>query len=214
MSGTDGATVNYTGAGSCVIDGNQAAGNGYAATAQVQQTITVNQAPAFVVDRPPLTATAGQKYDYLLSVSASTGELTGTPPAGTTSFTYTVTAANAAGTATAGPFTVHVTKAPVNADIPAALSCPARLVTHAHHGASCPGQQVGDDLGKTCTIGGDGGSSFTSRCGAEGWPALSAPALAQQPPRRHMRGCLKTSSRYNRATAWPNDVAHPEPLAT
>ena len=28
VSGTDGATVNYTGAGSCVIDANQAAGNG------------------------------------------------------------------------------------------------------------------------------------------------------------------------------------------
>ena len=147
VSGTDGATVNYTGAGSCVIDANQAAGNGYAAAAQVQQTITVNQAPAFVVDRPPLTVTAGQEYEYVfaasgtpapayalaagapswLSVNGSTGELTGTPPAGTRSFTYTVTAANAAGTATAGPFTVHVAKAPVNADISAALSCPASL---------------------------------------------------------------------------------------
>jgi hypothetical protein len=99
------------------------------------------------VDSPPLTATTGQQYDYLfaasgtpapayalavgapswLSVNASTGELTGTPPADIKSFTYTVTAANTAGTATAGPFTVHVTRAPVNADISAALSCPASL---------------------------------------------------------------------------------------
>ena len=72
----------------------------------------MNQAPAFVLDSPPLTAVAGQPYDYTfeasgtpaptyalasgapswLSVNASTGEVTGTPPAGTTTFSYTVTA--------------------------------------------------------------------------------------------------------------------------
>ena len=36
------------------IDANQAAGNGYAAAPQVQQSITVDQAPAFVTDSPPL----------------------------------------------------------------------------------------------------------------------------------------------------------------
>jgi uncharacterized repeat protein (TIGR01451 family) len=143
--------VHYTGTGSCVIDANQAAGGGYAAAAQVQQTITVDQAPAFVLDSPPLTATAGQAYDYVfaasgtpapayalaagaprwLSVSAATGEVTGTPPAGTTSFTYTVTAASTAGTATAGPFTVTVTAASPDADISAALACPASLTAGA-----------------------------------------------------------------------------------
>ncbi len=39
VSGSNGATVSYTGTGSCVIDANQAAGNGYAAAAQVQQTL-------------------------------------------------------------------------------------------------------------------------------------------------------------------------------
>ncbi len=28
-----------------------------------------------------------------------------------------------------------------------------------------------------------------------------------------LHGCLKTSSRYNETTAWPNAIAHPEPLA-
>jgi hypothetical protein len=46
VSGTNGATVNYLAAGTCVIDANQAAGNGYAAAPQVQQTITVSAAPA------------------------------------------------------------------------------------------------------------------------------------------------------------------------
>jgi trimeric autotransporter adhesin len=41
LSGTNGSTVNYLAAGSCVIDANQAGGDGYAAAAQAQQTITV-----------------------------------------------------------------------------------------------------------------------------------------------------------------------------
>ena len=147
VSGTNGTTVNYAAAGNCVIDANQAGNTDYTAAPTVTQTITVNQAPAFVVDSPPLTATAGQPYDYTftasgtpapayalasgspswLSVNAGTGEVTGTPPAGTTSFSYTVTAANAAGQATAGPFTVTVTKSSVNADISATLRCPASM---------------------------------------------------------------------------------------
>jgi hypothetical protein len=45
VSGTSGATVNYLAPGSCVIDANQAAGNGYMAAPQVQQTITVSAGP-------------------------------------------------------------------------------------------------------------------------------------------------------------------------
>jgi uncharacterized repeat protein (TIGR01451 family) len=147
VSGTGGATVSYAAAGSCVIDANQAGNASYTAAPQATATITVYQAPAFVIAGPPLTAVAGQAYDYTftasgtpapsyvlasgapswLSVNASTGEVTGTPPAGTTSFSYAVTATNLAGAATAGPFTVTVTKASFNADISAALSCPAAL---------------------------------------------------------------------------------------
>jgi hypothetical protein len=46
VSGTNGSTVSYLAPGSCVIDANQAAGNGYSAAPQVQQTITVSAAPA------------------------------------------------------------------------------------------------------------------------------------------------------------------------
>ena len=147
VSGTNGSTVNYTAAGSCVIDANQAGNANYTGAPTVTATITVYQGPAFVLDSPPLTAVAGQAYDYTfeasgtpaptyalasgapswLSVNASTGEVTGTPPAGTTSFSYAVTATNLAGTATAGPFTVTVTKASTDADISAALSCPASM---------------------------------------------------------------------------------------
>ncbi len=148
VSGTNGTTVNYLAAGSCVIDANQAGNADYAAAPEVTQTITVTGGPAFVTDSPPLTATVGQAYDYTfaasgtpaptyalaagapswLSVDASTGEVTGTPPSGTTSFSYSVTATNADGTATAGPFTVTVTTTTSGkADISAALSCPATM---------------------------------------------------------------------------------------
>ena len=147
VSGTNGSTVSYTAAGSCVLDANQAGNADYMAAPQVAQTITVNQAPAFVLDSPPLTAAAGQPYGYTfqasgtpapayslgsgappwLSVNASSGEVTGTPPSGTKTFSYSVTATNAAGTATAGPFTVTVTKPSPDADLSAVLSCPASL---------------------------------------------------------------------------------------
>lgn len=45
VSGTNGSTVTYTGAGTCVIDANQGAGNGYAAADQVQQSITIAPVP-------------------------------------------------------------------------------------------------------------------------------------------------------------------------
>jgi uncharacterized repeat protein (TIGR01451 family) len=148
VSGTNGTTVSYLAAGSCVIDANQAGNADYAPAPEVTQTITVTGGPAFVTDSPPLTATVGQAYDYTfaasgtpaptyalaagapswLSIDASTGEVTGTPPSGTTSFSYSVTATNADGTATAGPFTVTVTATTSGkADISAALSCPATM---------------------------------------------------------------------------------------
>jgi len=146
----NGATVSYLAAGSCVIDANQAGDASYTAATTVTKTITVNQGPAFVTDSPPLTAAAGQPYDYTftasgtpapayalasgapswLSIDASTGEVTGTPPSGTTSFSYAVTATDPAGTSTAGPFTVTVTTASSSsskADVSASLSCQADM---------------------------------------------------------------------------------------
>jgi hypothetical protein len=45
VSGTNGATVNYTAEGSCVIAANQAGNDTYAAAPPVQGTITVNPPP-------------------------------------------------------------------------------------------------------------------------------------------------------------------------
>ena len=90
---------------------------------------TAGTPPVFVHKAPPVTAVAGEPYSYTfsasgdpapsyalstgawswLSINAATGTVSGTVPAGITSFSYTVTAANTAGTATAGPFAIQVT---------------------------------------------------------------------------------------------------------
>ena len=92
-----------------------------------------NAAPTFTADSPPLTATVGTPYAYtfaatgvpdtityslvegapaFLSIDSETGAVSGTPPTGTTTFTYSVTASNGiTPDATAGPFTVTVSPA-------------------------------------------------------------------------------------------------------
>ena len=87
-----------------------------------------NTAPKLTVDSPPLTVPVGVPYTYrftatgnpaptyslrsslrFLTINAETGAVAGTPPRGTTSFTYTVTAWNGVRSpAIAGPFTVYV----------------------------------------------------------------------------------------------------------
>ena len=58
VSGSNGSTVNYTGAGSCVIDADQAGGNGYTAAPTVQRSITVSQGQS-----PNLVGNAGFETD-------------------------------------------------------------------------------------------------------------------------------------------------------
>src|SRR5205814_7881883 len=57
----------------------------------------------------PGSSTGFKHCSAWLHINTSTGEVSGTVPAGITSFNYTVTAANIAGTATAGPFAIQVT---------------------------------------------------------------------------------------------------------
>jgi uncharacterized repeat protein (TIGR01451 family) len=185
-------------AGSCVIDANQAGTIDYTAAPQVTANITVNQAPAFALDSPPLTAVTGQAYDYTfaasgtpapayalapgtpsrLSVNASTGQLAGTPPAGTASLSYTVTASNVAGAATAGPFTVTITTPSANADILAALACPA-----------------------TMTVGGAGTCTMTV---ANAGPAAASKVVAAVllPPALSEISCTAGCARHRNVSPW------------
>jgi hypothetical protein len=54
-----GTTVTYTGAGSCVIDANQAGAGAYPAAPQVQRTITVSAIPQSISFTAPAPGTAG-----------------------------------------------------------------------------------------------------------------------------------------------------------
>jgi len=90
--------------------------------------VTIGRAPVFVADSPSLTATNGGVYSYTfaakgfpapsyalgsgapswLHINSSTGTVWGTVPDWATSFSYSVTATNSAGSATAGPYRVHI----------------------------------------------------------------------------------------------------------
>ena len=147
VSGADGTTLDYAQPGTCVIDANQDGNASYAAAPTVTATITVDQEPAFTADSPPDDGDGGTGLHVhlrgqrrpgadvrarggrpsWLTIDATTGALSGTPPTGTTSFTYSVAATNGVGDPTAGPFAVTVNPGVTNsrdADISAALSCP------------------------------------------------------------------------------------------
>ena len=146
VSGVDGATLSYSQAGTCVVDADQAGNASYGAAPTVTAIITVDQTPAFTLDAPPTVGTVGQEYAYTfaasgvpaptyslapgapswLTLDAASGALSGVPPAGTTSFTYSVVATNSAGNAATAPFAVTVSPGTTSneADISASLSCP------------------------------------------------------------------------------------------
>jgi uncharacterized repeat protein (TIGR01451 family) len=149
VSGTDGTTLAYTAPGTCVIDAKQAGDAVYAAAPELTASITVDQVPVFTQDTPPTTVTAGSLYAYTfaasggpapsfalgaaaptwLAIDPSSGALSGTPPSGTNSFSYSVVATNGVGNATAGPFTVTMqsTRQSRDADVTVGLFCPGTL---------------------------------------------------------------------------------------
>jgi len=138
-----GGGASYLGSTGALVTDEGRASNG-----EVVITYQVAQPPAFTADSPPTAGGVGTAYSYQfaasgtpaptfslssgapswLAVDSSTGAVTGTPPAGTTSFSYSVTASNEAGSVTAGPFQVTVS---AKADVTAALSCPAGLTVGA-----------------------------------------------------------------------------------
>jgi hypothetical protein len=120
--------VTFLAAGTCMLDANQSGNADFLAASQVQQSFVVNQVPVFLLNTPSLSATSGQAYTYIfvaigtptptyslaagapswLLINPVTGVLSGTPPTGTTSFTYSVVATNSVGSTTTGPFTVTI----------------------------------------------------------------------------------------------------------
>lgn len=89
VAGTNGATVNYTGTGSCVIDANQAAGNGFPVADQVQQSIGVRPAPLSITASSPAMTYGDTVPDITASYSGfvngdGPGSLTTRPACSTT----------------------------------------------------------------------------------------------------------------------------------
>ena len=143
-----GGGASYTGSTGASVDDTAGFSPNDGENGEVIITYQVGQPPSFTADSPPLTGGAGTAYSYQfaasgtpaptfslssgapswLAVGSSTGAVTGTPPAGTTSFSYSVIASNEAGSVTAGPFRVTVS---AKADVTAALSCPAGLTVGA-----------------------------------------------------------------------------------
>jgi hypothetical protein len=71
VSGTDGTTLNYTGAGFCLIDANQAGNATYAPAPQVEFVVTVQQAPQSVSFTRPTTGTVGSTASLSATGGAS-----------------------------------------------------------------------------------------------------------------------------------------------
>ncbi|HEV2361930.1 MAG TPA: hypothetical protein VGS21_09535, partial [Acidimicrobiales bacterium] len=59
VSGTNGTTLNYTGAGSCVVDANQAGNGTYFQATQVSQTVTVGKGTQTISFTPPASGSVG-----------------------------------------------------------------------------------------------------------------------------------------------------------
>lgn len=143
------------GVGDCDIDGLSAGNYTLTATYQGSSSfgpsaskpapVTIGVAPVFYADSPALTATNGDAYGYTfaakgdpapsyalgqgspgwLHINSATGAVWGTVPDWAASFSYSVTAANGAGSATAGPYLVNVTRQ--HAAIATSLSCPPKV---------------------------------------------------------------------------------------
>jgi hypothetical protein len=185
-----GGGASYLGSTGTLVTDEGSGSNG-----EVVITYQVAQPPAFTADSPPLTGGVGTAYSYQfeasgtpaptfslgsgapswLSIDSSTGAVTGTPPTGTTSFSYSVTASNVAGSVTAGPFQVTVS---AKADVTAALSCPVAL-----------------------TVGASGTCTLTV---ANNGPALAAKVAAGAlvPANLTVTGCSDGCSQLGGALGW------------
>jgi hypothetical protein len=104
-------------------------------------SVTLNDGPAITSSTPPEKTSVGASYTFTftasgtpaptftldapkwLTIDGTSGVVSGTVPSGISKFTYSVTATNSEGKATAGPYTVAVSPNASTTDVVASLSC-------------------------------------------------------------------------------------------
>jgi hypothetical protein len=132
-------------AGTYTLTASYEGTSSFGSSASNPAPVTIGAAPVFYADSPSLTAVSGQRYGYTfgakgvpapsyalsagspgwLHIDSRGGTVRGTAPGWVTSFSYSVTASNAVGSATAGPYRVQVTRH--HAAIATQLSCTPRV---------------------------------------------------------------------------------------
>ena len=96
VSGTNGATVHYTGVGACVIDANQAGNGNYSAAPQVQRAITISPASQHITFTAPAHGTVGDSASLSAKGGASKNPVVFSVDATTKAGTCAVTGTNGA----------------------------------------------------------------------------------------------------------------------
>jgi hypothetical protein len=144
-AGVGDCTIHGLAAGAYTLTASYAGSSSFGASASNPASVAIGAAPVFYADSPSLTAVSGQRYSYTfgakgdpapsyalgpgspgwLHIDAQNGTVWGTAPGRVTSFSYSVTASNAVGSATAGPYQVHVTRH--HAAIATQLSCTPKV---------------------------------------------------------------------------------------
>jgi hypothetical protein len=66
-----GSTVSFIGAGTCVIDANQAGNTNYSPASQVQQTFNVGPAPRAIISLDSATATVGKAFSFTVTTTGT-----------------------------------------------------------------------------------------------------------------------------------------------
>jgi hypothetical protein len=138
-------TIGGLSPGTYALTASYAGSSSFGSSASSPDPVTIGTAPVFYADSPSLTAVSGQRYSYTfgakgvpapgyalgagspgwLHIDSRSGTVWGTAPFRVTSFGYSVTASNAVGSATAGPYRVHVTRH--HAAIATTLSCTSKV---------------------------------------------------------------------------------------
>jgi Spherulation-specific family 4 len=169
VSGTNGSTLTYQAPGTCAVDANQAAGNGYTAAPQVQQTITVT------------ADTATQLAFTIQAGGGATGAAWSAQPV--------VSVEDASGKVVAGNTSAVTLAIAAQPGSGAALSCNSNPVTTSAGVASFSG----------CRITGKAGSYTLTATDGSLTPATSSPVSITAGPAAQLAFTTQPGGGANRA---------------